>query len=140
METQVRLVDVLPTILDLLGIDDPAPRSGASLTSLFSGRGEHRPAYCETYYREEQAVATGGVPGLGPWHALRLENRYKIVLDVSSGSIRLFDLVNDPGEWYPVTFAAPEGATPVADLHHSVPRTVTAAQPAASDERTADTG
>ena len=101
VETQVRLVDILPTVGDLLGLDDPHPRAGETLRGLFSGTEPHRVAYCETYYREEQSQSEHGVPGLGPWRGLRIDNRLKVILDVNSQELRLYDLESDPNEQNP---------------------------------------
>jgi arylsulfatase A-like enzyme len=106
-DSQVRLVDIFPTILDLTGLPDTAERSGESLTPFFNGGGGHRPAYCETYYREEQTSLPEGVPGLGPIHALRLANRYKLIVDVDSTAITVYDLANDPDEKSPISFGSP---------------------------------
>jgi arylsulfatase A-like enzyme len=42
---QVGLIDVLPTVLDLLGIDEDMPLQGRSLRSLWLGRGQAPRAY-----------------------------------------------------------------------------------------------
>jgi arylsulfatase len=102
--SQVRLIDIFPTIVEIIGLDDPVTRAGESLTCFFKGNGNHRLAYCETFYREEQALLSGGVPGLGPWHALRIDNRYKIIFDVNSTSISVYDLANDRSEHQPLSF------------------------------------
>jgi arylsulfatase A-like enzyme len=96
--TQVRLVDILPTAVDLCGLADPHRRAGRSLRGLFTADEPHRPAYCETYYREEQTA----VAGLGPLRGLRLDNRFKIVLDVRTGRQVGSDLASDPHELHPV--------------------------------------
>lgn len=106
-ESQVRLIDILPTIVELAGISDSAERTGESLTPFFNnGGGEHRVAYCEAYYREEQTSLPEGVPGLGPWHGLRIANRFKIILDVNSQAINVYDLESDPEEQRPINFSA----------------------------------
>ena len=104
VSTQVRLVDILPTVMELLNIEDPTPRAGNSLVPLFSGNGQHRIAYSETYYREEQAITKEGVAGLGPLHAIRLENQFKVIVDVQSGGITAYNLLSDPDEHQPTEF------------------------------------
>jgi choline-sulfatase len=50
---QVRLVDIMPTILDILGIEIPADISGASLLPYIYGSGLNEPthySYCESYH------------------------------------------------------------------------------------------
>lgn len=100
VDTQVRLVDILPTIVDLLHLTDRAPRAGHSLTSLFTSLEPHRMAYCETYYREEQQA----IPGLSPLRALRIDNRFKIIVDVNTQCLTVYDLESDPNERNPGFF------------------------------------
>lgn len=102
IETQVRLVDILPTIVDLLQISDGHARHGASLRECLEGSAGHRTAYCETYYRHEQSLQPGGIPGLGPWHGMRVDNRFKFIVDVESGAISFYDLTCDPNEQRPL--------------------------------------
>jgi arylsulfatase A-like enzyme len=105
-DEQVRLIDIFPTILELTALQDTAERAGESLTPFFNGGGKHREAYCETYYREEQASLPEGIPGLGPLHAVRIANRYKVIFDVDSSTISVYDLANDPDEKNPVSFGS----------------------------------
>lgn len=106
VDTQVRLVDILPTLVDMLELSDTSPRDGKTLTGLFAGSEPHRTAYCETYYREEQSSSGQGVPGLGPWKGLRIDNRFKIILDVNSQRLAVYDLELDSEERHPVSFGA----------------------------------
>jgi arylsulfatase A-like enzyme len=102
IEEPVRLVDVLPTILDLLGIHDMHRRDGSSLTPLLSGSISERifPAYSETFYREELKLP--GLSALGPWISIRHGNELKTIVDVKSSTIATFDLQRDPAERFPV--------------------------------------
>ncbi|WP_190052501.1 sulfatase [Streptomyces lomondensis] len=101
VDSQVRLVDIAPTVLDLLKLD--APRTdGASLTEYFAdGTGPHRPAYSETYYPEERR-ASGEYPDLLPLKAVRLchdaDSRQKVIWTVGSEAVEMYDLVADPNE------------------------------------------
>jgi len=122
VDTQVRLVDIFPTVVDLFQLTDPSPRAGRSLRELFHDSGENRVAYCETYYREEQSKAKDGVPGLGPWKALRIGNRYKVILDVNSRNLSVFDLIADPHELHPVRFDELHGMT-IGELNSSATTT-----------------
>jgi arylsulfatase A-like enzyme len=99
VETQIRLVDILPTITELAGIADSYDRDGQSLVPLLATEGQHRPAYMETYYREE-FVGTNLAPLIGA----RLSPTQKIVTDLGSGDIQCFDLERDPCERRPVSF------------------------------------
>jgi arylsulfatase A-like enzyme len=101
VDSQVRLVDILPTVTDLLGVTDTSPRSGRTLRGLFTGTEPHRTAYCEAYHREEQVA----VPGLGPWRGMRIDNRFKVIFDLVTQTFRVYDLTSDPGEQRPLEYA-----------------------------------
>jgi arylsulfatase A-like enzyme len=93
---QVRLLDVAPTILDLLGIQPPADFEGVSLRALLEGKGvpapsegkllPHDVAYSEALMHgsEQKSVARY------PW---------KLIYDVLSKQEILFHLEDDPGEF-----------------------------------------
>jgi arylsulfatase len=79
----VQSLDVVPTILDYLGIDArPFKLDGRSLRPLLAGRtvaGEVQFSLQATY----RSAADG---------------RFKLIQDLDSGSFSLFDLATDPGE------------------------------------------
>ncbi len=84
----VSLVDVLPTLVALAGLERPALLQGRSLVPLLSGgRLEPRPAYSETYYPR---IHFG-------WSALAAldDGRYKLI---ESSDPELYDLAADPSE------------------------------------------
>jgi arylsulfatase A-like enzyme len=88
VEPQVRSIDVLPTILDLSGIDaGELPLQGSSLVSLIGGDSEGAPQYA---YAE--AVQRGGLS------AVRSASGHKLILDEARGTTQLFDLRSDPAE------------------------------------------
>lgn len=99
-DRQVSLVDVLPTLLDLLGVKDPHPRDGRSLVGSRAEPG--RAVYAESL-----------VPyidfGWAPLHALRrLGDKY-----VRAPRAEYYDLLKDPGEGrnlVPVKGAPPDEA------------------------------
>ncbi len=85
----VRTTDILPTILDLLGLGVPAGLDGISLRPLIEGRVSALalPAYSE-------AVAPALMYGWSPLASLRLEGwKY-----IHAPRPELFDLTADPGE------------------------------------------
>jgi arylsulfatase A-like enzyme len=92
VKEQVRIIDVMPTILDLLGLPLGGEELGQSLRPLMEGRGrvDARPAY---------AVLIGGSINL---EALRAD-AYKLVLNYKTKERALYDLANDPGESRPMT-------------------------------------
>ncbi|MCY4337057.1 MAG: sulfatase [Litoreibacter sp.] len=101
IETQVRLVDVAPTILEMLGmpaLDRSDGRSlavavqhGASLTSV--------PAYSETFYSREQNEASDGkFEWTRDKKSIRIDNKYKVIMHVGDDAMEVYDLERDPLE------------------------------------------
>ena len=90
VEQQVQAIDVMPTILDLCGVEIPSAAQGRSLVPLIR---EQDPEWTEVAFIEadwrnrkhdiKRAIRTG---------------RYKLYYDRLSGSEELYDLVADPGE------------------------------------------
>ncbi len=92
---QVRMLDVMPTILDFLGLRSLSRLEGVSLKPLMSGGGEvvdpadvllpHRFAYSEAMlYGSEKKCVTAY-----PW---------KVIYDMHSAQTMVFNLQDDPGE------------------------------------------
>jgi arylsulfatase A-like enzyme len=98
VDGQVRLIDVAPTVLDLLEIPAPPSMQGGSLVERMAGGGEPR-----------QLPAYGEALCIGPeWKSLRVD-RYKYLVGFDSDDERvgipgepawekLFDLQEDPAE------------------------------------------
>lgn len=107
---QVRLVDIAPTLLDLLGLEAAAQSDGQSLTPFFGpDGGSSRPAYSETYYPEERR-ADGRYPDLQPLAAVRHsapEQRTKVIWEVQGPGVQAFDLLADPHELNGLTLVDP---------------------------------
>jgi choline-sulfatase len=82
----VRIVDIAPTILDVLRIDDESRRDGVSLLSTIEGRAVAAEAYAESLYPIRA--------GRDPLRALR-ETRYKLI---AGPKPELYDLHTDPFE------------------------------------------
>jgi arylsulfatase A-like enzyme len=83
--TQVRLIDLAPTILDFLGLPPLAEGQGKSLLPLMEGATEeHRPSFGEAliYFGEKKSVDDG---------------RYRLILSANSGTQELYDMEADPG-------------------------------------------
>jgi arylsulfatase A-like enzyme len=92
---QARLLDVMPTILDILGVEPGTRVEGASLLPLIAGGGGVRSAPDAVLPPEmafSEAVRLGGekkaLTGPGA----------KTIHDVNSGETVVFDLAADPGE------------------------------------------
>ncbi|MEW6273656.1 MAG: sulfatase-like hydrolase/transferase [Bacillota bacterium] len=91
IEGQVRSIDIMPTIMDLLGILDKVevPLDGESLVPCMEKlRGHGKRAYAETVW---------SVYGMGARQALREEN-WKYIRYASSMYEEFFDLKKDPLE------------------------------------------
>jgi arylsulfatase A-like enzyme len=96
---QVRMVDVLPTILELVGVDRPESFAGESLVSRMVG----------TERRDLDAFAEGLLYGESrlAWS----NGRHKLLCDVGGGAsarVELYDLVRDPGEQVDRSAESPE--------------------------------
>ena len=100
IEDQVRLVDVMPTALELLGCNT-FKGDGRSLVPLL--RGESLPAdfaYCEAFYREELAAINPAWSHLLPLKGLRSLTE-KFIWEVGSDKVEAYDLRQDPRERNP---------------------------------------
>jgi arylsulfatase A-like enzyme len=91
----VELVDLMPTLLELQGIQVPAGVQGASLLPILDGTG--RPPY----------VAFSEAPGLGRQRAIALGGLH-LVRSLDGGASLLFDLAADPAELTDVAAANPD--------------------------------
>ena len=87
-ERLARSIDIVPTLCDLLGIDDTG-FEGASLRKPIPEREEDGPiAYAEELY---------SLRGDGDWQAVRSE-QYKYIIDRRSGKEEFFRIPSDPLE------------------------------------------
>jgi len=85
IETQVRLIDLAPTLLGIVGIDpDGAPFQGVDLLAAGRGPDGDLPVYSEQDY------------SWGYWASLRI-NDVKIIAEPNN-EYKLLDLRKDPGE------------------------------------------
>lgn len=91
ISSQVRLIDLLPTVLDLLGVKEPAAvcaqRDGVSLTPLLSGRPLTLDAFSETDFLLRVSL-----------RSLRTWDGWKLIHDQQARRSRLYDLKTDPAE------------------------------------------
>ena len=84
---QVRIIDVMPTVLDLAGIAIPATVQGASLRPALDGQRQALLAFSESWYPRFHY-------GWSELRAVR-DGRYKFIL---APRRELYDVVADPGE------------------------------------------
>ena len=102
-------VDVVPTVLALLGLDPEPDLDGVDLSPLFSGE-----AVPELRTRYLHGEAAGGdhwervLPGLFPVFRSVRQDRYKLIRESKSGRTMLFDLATDPGEKSDILDREPE--------------------------------
>lgn len=99
IEQQVRLVDLFPTILDLLKIKNNYKIDGVSLIPIIKNNTNlELPAYSETFYPEEQIKSTGKFKKTKNKIACQIANKYKIIFNLNSNQIEIYDLEMDKNE------------------------------------------
>lgn len=115
IEDPVQCIDVMPTVLELVGAEIPAGAQGQSLTPLVRGTDSAwrpRPVYCET--------SDGGYGANLEQYARRVRavrtERWKLVHFSPEDRGELYDLVADPDEREDVYGRYPQ----VADSLHSL--------------------
>lgn len=92
----VENLDVLPTVLDYLGIAPPPGLAGHSLRGLIEGReSDAGTRHAHSFHLGLRSID---------------DARFKQILDVSTQRSQLFDLSSDPGEQDDVTAREPERA------------------------------
>ncbi len=108
VEAQVSLVDVVPTILAVAGVEPAAGLDGSSLLPLIAGRGERA--------APRQAWSYAGSTNYGL--SLRLDDRAKYIYNNTAwtplgGTEQLYDLRADAGERSDQAPASPERVAPL---------------------------
>jgi len=92
VKSQVGLIDIIPTILDLCSIEPPAGITGKNLVELIHMDTAKRPAFSE------------GILWGDELKSLRTE-AYKLIYDPEAGDVTAYDLRIDPGERHPISGA-----------------------------------
>ncbi|MCZ6695482.1 MAG: sulfatase [Acidobacteria bacterium] len=119
VDAQVRTIDIMPTILDLVGIEVPPGLQGVSLVPLIRGdEGPERPgslAYSESgrnYFKENTRQYITGIAG--KWRMIR-SDRYKLIMIPKDPEPiwEFYDLLADPGETLNVLDRHPEEVAPL---------------------------
>lgn len=100
IEQQVRLVDVYPTVLELLNIKhDKKTLDGTSLLPIVTDNIDLKLlGYSETFYPEEQAQSTGKFSHVKNKIAFRINNKHKIIFHLDSSDFEVYNLEKDPNE------------------------------------------
>ncbi len=134
VKRQVRHVDLLPTLTELLGVASASPVDGVSLSPLWKESAQGRSGDAPVSYAESRF----GELHFG-WSPLRSarDGRWKFI---SGPDAELFDLKDDPGERANLRAARPDTAAGLARaLDSLVPQAPASAQaPAALDTDTAE--
>ncbi len=103
----VRSVDPMPTLLDLMGIStEDLPLQGRSLLPLLAGEGLELHAFSHARAVSEEQDALYSVRS----------DRWRLLFDRATGSGRLYDLKDDPGETRDVAASNPEVVTSLRRL------------------------
>jgi arylsulfatase len=117
IETQARTIDIVPTVLDLLGLPVPPGLQGTSLVRRMHGR-DRAPApsaYAESgrnFYPENPRQHVDGVAG--KWRMLRTDTHKVILIPKDPEPIwELYDLRADPGETRDLARDAPHVLEPL---------------------------
>ena len=100
VDVQVRSIDILPTVLDALGLEVPADVQGASLRPLVAGRSvEPRPAYSEatSLGPERDSLRWRGFKYIRRLSLGELPHPNSVGLELGPPEA-LYDLAADPGE------------------------------------------
>ncbi|WP_395021495.1 sulfatase [Robinsoniella sp. RHS] len=100
VDTQVRTIDITPTIVDLLDINMGDHHfDGISLRDVAFGRqSPNLLGYSETFYPEEMKQMGKADFRENSKKSFIVKNRYKIIVDLDSDKIEYFDLEEDPNE------------------------------------------
>jgi choline-sulfatase len=118
---QVRIVDVMPTMLELAGIAAPSETQGVSLLPLAEGKSLDLLAFSETWYPRYHY-------GWSELRAVR-DGRYKFI---AAPRRELYDTESDPGETQDIAGSRPQLANALERaLQETVSRTSADAKPQA---------
>lgn len=113
IEEQARLVDVTPTILDLIGLDSGFAFEGASLVPLVTGKGK---AVAGPHALFPPLVAYSEAIRDGPEKKAVTARPWKLIYDLASVDEVLFNLKEDPGESKDCMGQHPEAIAPLEEL------------------------
>jgi arylsulfatase A-like enzyme len=106
--THVRLIDVAPTILDILGCDSPEHFEGTSLLPLISPAGDSK-------LERRGLLPPGNCYSEALRHSMTIKSviayPWKVIYDISADQEIVFNLEDDPGETLDLVDGKPAGFT-----------------------------
>ncbi len=108
----VSLVDMLPTLVDLLGLPLPGPVQGKSLEPLMLGQNCQRGSFVSEMTPWDSATPPK------PWDWLLIDEQWRLVYNVDHNSYMLFNLTTDPGEHKNLIEAVPSTFARLRELLH----------------------
>jgi arylsulfatase A-like enzyme len=111
--TQVRLLDVMPTILDLAGVEPESRLEGVSLRSLMHGRkvqAAARTTIASPYVAYSEAILYGTEKKSVSSH------QWKLICDTATGKSTLYNLECDPGEVNDLSASEPATARALEEV------------------------
>jgi arylsulfatase A-like enzyme len=112
----VALVDVAPTLFELLGAEDGSAFDGRSLAPKLLGKPGAAPAApIYLYRRKYDKGVIEGIRVHGEFFGVR-RGRFKLIEHTEGGRHELYDLEQDPGERHNLIDTAPEEAAKLHDL------------------------
>jgi arylsulfatase A-like enzyme len=108
-DAPVQLVDVMPTILDLVGLPLPAGLDGRSLAPRLRGAAlEERPAFAEMRGARGECRRIGEPPGCDRESLAVQTRRFKLIASPEPPGEALYDLQDDPLETRDVSSLHPD--------------------------------
>jgi arylsulfatase A-like enzyme len=93
IESPSSLIDLLPTVLDVLGLDDPIDRDGRSLMPTILGTHKDNSKF-RIYQTNRRNRCIGRAIDSRRFKLIEIKTNYEGIRD----EVRLFDLSEDPGE------------------------------------------
>ena len=96
VDQAVNLIDLMPTLATLAGIEPPGGLQGRDQSTLIDGGGSRNLPSFSTATKHRRGV-----------YSIR-DARYKLIYDATSRSSSLFDLESDPGEYRDLADDEPE--------------------------------